>query len=34
MTLLDKEAVKRVEKSFKEFDPKKSYYLDTSARTA
>ena len=35
MTLLDKEAVKRVEKSLKEFDPKQSVIiLDTSARTA
>ena len=35
MTLLDKEPVKRVEKSLKEFDPKqKVIILDTSARTA
>ena len=35
MTLLDKEPVKRVEKSLKEFDQKQSIIiLDTSARTA
>ena len=35
MTLLDKEAVKRVEKLLKEFDQKQSLIiLDTSARTA
>ena len=35
MTLLDKEAVKRVEKLLKEFDPKlEVIILDTSARTA
>ena len=35
MTLLDREAVKRVEKSLKEFDPKQSVIiLDNSARTA
>ena len=35
MTLLDKEPVKRVEKSLKEFDPKQRVIiLDTSARTA
>ena len=35
MTLLDKEPVKRVEKSLKEFDQKQSVIiLDTSARTA
>ena len=35
MTLLDKEAVKRAEKSLKEFDPKQNVIiLDTSARTA
>ena len=35
MTLLDKEAVKRVEKSLKEFDPKLSVtLLNSSARTA
>ena len=35
MTLLDKEPVKRVEKSLKEFDPKQSVIvLNTSARTA
>ena len=35
MTLLDKEAVKRVEKLLKEFDQKQSVIiLDTSARTA
>ena len=35
MTLLDKEPVKRAEKSLKEFDPKqKVIILDTSARTA
>ena len=35
MTLLDKEPVKRAEKSLKEFDPKQRVIiLDTSARTA
>ena len=35
MTLLDKEPVKRAEKSLKEFDPKQSVIiLNTSARTA
>ena len=35
MTLLDKEPVRRVENSLKEFDPKQSVIiLDTSARTA
>ena len=35
MTLLDKEPVRRVEKSLKEFDPKQSIIiLETSARTA
>ena len=35
MTLLDKEPVRRVEKSLKEFDPKQSVIiLETSARTA
>jgi Cys-tRNA(Pro) deacylase len=35
MTLLDKEAVKRAEKSLKEFDPKQNVIiLNTSARTA
>jgi prolyl-tRNA editing enzyme YbaK/EbsC (Cys-tRNA(Pro) deacylase) len=35
MTLLDKESVKRVEKSLKEYDPKMSVIiLDSSARTA
>ena len=35
MTLLDKEGVKRVEKSLKEFDPKQNVIiLKSSARTA
>ena len=35
MTLLDKESVKRAEKSLKQFDPKMSVIiLDSSARTA